>query len=55
MSTARALLGQAVKATAAAADVVRRPPPGLVVLIYHRVGAGTGAGHLVLAYEVARR
>ncbi len=43
MATARILLGQAVKATAAAVDLVRRPPPGLVVLIYHRVGAGTGA------------
>jgi peptidoglycan/xylan/chitin deacetylase (PgdA/CDA1 family) len=30
-----------VKATAAAADVVRRPPTGLVVLIYHRVGRRT--------------
>ncbi len=28
----------AVKTTAAAVDVVFRPPPGLVVLIYHRVG-----------------
>jgi peptidoglycan/xylan/chitin deacetylase (PgdA/CDA1 family) len=27
-----------VKALAAGADVVRPPPPGLVVLIYHRVG-----------------
>jgi peptidoglycan/xylan/chitin deacetylase (PgdA/CDA1 family) len=30
-----------VKACAAAADVVRRPPNGLVVLIYHRVGRRT--------------
>jgi peptidoglycan/xylan/chitin deacetylase (PgdA/CDA1 family) len=29
---------QVLKATAAAADVLRAPPPGLVVLIYHRVG-----------------
>jgi peptidoglycan/xylan/chitin deacetylase (PgdA/CDA1 family) len=29
-----------VKAVAAAADVLRRPPGGLVVLIYHRVGRG---------------
>jgi peptidoglycan/xylan/chitin deacetylase (PgdA/CDA1 family) len=43
MGSARRLLGQAVKATAAAADSVRRPPPGIVVLIYHRIGAGTGA------------
>jgi peptidoglycan/xylan/chitin deacetylase (PgdA/CDA1 family) len=27
-----------VKALAACADVMRRPPPGLVVLLYHRVG-----------------
>ncbi len=31
----------AVKASAAAADLVRRPPAGLVVLIYHRVGRRT--------------
>jgi peptidoglycan/xylan/chitin deacetylase (PgdA/CDA1 family) len=31
----------AVKATAAAVDTVHRPPPGLVVLIYHRVGRRT--------------
>ena len=43
MSTARRLLGQAVKVTAAAADTLRRPPLGVVVLIYHRVGAGTDA------------
>jgi peptidoglycan/xylan/chitin deacetylase (PgdA/CDA1 family) len=30
-----------VKGAAVAADVVRRPADGLVVLIYHRVGAGT--------------
>ena len=30
-----------VKGAAAAIDVVRRPPPGLVVLIYHRVGRRT--------------
>ncbi len=29
---------QLVKAAAAGIDVVHRPPPGLVVLIYHRVG-----------------
>ena len=34
MSLAR----RALKVTAAAVDTVRRPPPGLVVLIYHRVG-----------------
>ncbi|MFM8303778.1 MAG: polysaccharide deacetylase family protein [Actinomycetota bacterium] len=31
----------AVKTAAAAADVLRRPPAGLVVLIYHRVGRRT--------------
>jgi peptidoglycan/xylan/chitin deacetylase (PgdA/CDA1 family) len=31
-----------VKASAAAADRVRRPPRGVVALIYHRVGAGSG-------------
>ena len=30
-----------MKATSAAADVMRRPPSGLVVLIYHRVGRKT--------------
>jgi peptidoglycan/xylan/chitin deacetylase (PgdA/CDA1 family) len=40
---ARRLLQRAVKATAVAADVVRRPTPGVVVLIYHRVGGGTGS------------
>jgi peptidoglycan/xylan/chitin deacetylase (PgdA/CDA1 family) len=38
----RALRG-AVKATAAAADFVRRPPTGVVVLLYHRVGARSGS------------
>jgi peptidoglycan/xylan/chitin deacetylase (PgdA/CDA1 family) len=40
-SGARRGLGTAVKATAAAADLVRRPAPGVVVLIYHRVGRRT--------------
>jgi peptidoglycan/xylan/chitin deacetylase (PgdA/CDA1 family) len=40
-SVARRGLGTAVKATAAAADLVRRPAPGVVVLIYHRVGRRT--------------
>ena len=31
-----------MKVTAAGADALRRPAPGLVVLIYHRVGGGTG-------------
>src|SRR5438445_8210720 len=37
-AVASGLVGSAVKAAAAALDRVRRPPPGLVVLIYHRVG-----------------
>lgn len=39
---ARAVALHALKAAAAAADVVRRPDPGVVVLIYHRVGTGAG-------------
>jgi peptidoglycan/xylan/chitin deacetylase (PgdA/CDA1 family) len=31
----------AIKVTSAAVDTVRRPAPGLVVLIYHRVGRST--------------
>ncbi len=34
----RTALAHGVKAASAAVDVVRRPPRGLVVLIYHRVG-----------------
>jgi peptidoglycan/xylan/chitin deacetylase (PgdA/CDA1 family) len=40
---ARQLLQRAVKSAAVAADRVRPPAEGLVVLIYHRVGAGTGS------------
>lgn len=32
----------AVKTTAAMVDEVRRPQPGITILIYHRVGAGNG-------------
>jgi len=32
----------ALKPVAAAADVIRAPAPGVTVLIYHRVGAGSG-------------
>lgn len=32
----------AVKWTAAGVDLLRRPAPGIVVLIYHRVGSGSG-------------
>lgn len=39
---AKQLLQGAVKASSAVADVVRRPAPGVVVLIYHRVGGGSG-------------
>lgn len=39
---ARGLVGRAVKSSAAAVDRVRAPRPGVVVLIYHRVGAGSG-------------
>jgi peptidoglycan/xylan/chitin deacetylase (PgdA/CDA1 family) len=50
-SSARRGLGAAVKATAAAADLVRRPAPGVVVLIYHRVGRRTSS-NVDLAREV---
>ncbi len=50
-SSARRGLGTAVKATAAAADLVRRPSPGVVVLIYHRVGQRT-TSNVDLAREV---
>ena len=36
------LLRRAVKPAAGAVDVVRRRAPGVVVLIYHRVGGGSG-------------
>jgi peptidoglycan/xylan/chitin deacetylase (PgdA/CDA1 family) len=39
---ARRALGQLVKATAAAADTVARPAGGVVALLYHRVGGGSG-------------
>jgi peptidoglycan/xylan/chitin deacetylase (PgdA/CDA1 family) len=39
---ARGLVGRALKTSAAAVDRVRSPRPGVVVLIYHRVGAGSG-------------
>ena len=35
------MLGAAVKAAAAAVDVVVRPPPGITVLAFHRVEGGT--------------
>jgi peptidoglycan/xylan/chitin deacetylase (PgdA/CDA1 family) len=33
---------QTIKAVASVGDVVVRPAPGITILIYHRVGAGTG-------------
>ena len=38
----RAALAHGVKAASAAVDTVRRPPRGLVALIYHRVGDASG-------------
>ncbi len=37
------LVRAALKSTAAAADRVRRPAPGVTVLLYHRVGAGSAS------------
>jgi peptidoglycan/xylan/chitin deacetylase (PgdA/CDA1 family) len=42
MAGPKAVFQQAVKASSAALDVVRGPAPGVVVLIYHRVGSGSG-------------
>jgi peptidoglycan/xylan/chitin deacetylase (PgdA/CDA1 family) len=41
MAAARAASQAAVKATSVLADQVWRPPPGVVILLYHRVGART--------------
>ena len=43
MRPPRQLLQETVKRTAGALDVVRRPADGVVVLIYHRVGGGSGS------------
>ncbi|HEX2381695.1 MAG TPA: polysaccharide deacetylase family protein [Acidimicrobiales bacterium] len=40
-STAERGLRATVKVVAGAADLVRRPASGVVILLYHRVGAGT--------------
>jgi peptidoglycan/xylan/chitin deacetylase (PgdA/CDA1 family) len=40
--SASPLVRRLVKSAAAAADTVRRPGSGVVVLIYHRVGGGSG-------------
>lgn len=42
MPAATSLVRAAVKSAAAAVDTVRRPGTGVVVLIYHRVGGGSG-------------
>src|SRR5690606_24689932 len=41
-TTVRSLAGAAIKRVAAGADLLRRTPTGVTILIYHRVGAGTG-------------
>jgi peptidoglycan/xylan/chitin deacetylase (PgdA/CDA1 family) len=40
-ATFRRVAAQAVKVAAVGVDVVRRPPAGVVILLYHRVGATT--------------
>lgn len=42
MPSARQLAQQVVKRSAAALDLLHRPPPGVVVLIYHRIGGASG-------------
>jgi peptidoglycan/xylan/chitin deacetylase (PgdA/CDA1 family) len=42
MADGRSLALRTIKTLAAAGDRVRRPPAGVVVLIYHRVGGGSG-------------
>lgn len=42
MADGRSLALRAIKTVAAAGDRVRPPSPGVVVLIYHRVGGGSG-------------
>lgn len=51
----RALVTRAVKRTAAAASRVRVPDPGVVVLIYHRVGGGSGLELDVSVHEFAEQ
>jgi peptidoglycan/xylan/chitin deacetylase (PgdA/CDA1 family) len=43
MADARSLTLRTIKNVAAAVDRVRHPPAGVVVLIYHRVGGGSGS------------
>ncbi|MFM7068220.1 MAG: polysaccharide deacetylase family protein, partial [Actinomycetes bacterium] len=47
-------LRSALKQTAALADLVAAPPAGITILIYHRVGSGSG-GQMDLAPEVFER
>ena len=42
MPSAKRIAQRAVKDAATALDAVRRPPAGVVVLIYHRVGGASG-------------
>jgi peptidoglycan/xylan/chitin deacetylase (PgdA/CDA1 family) len=42
VSVPKRALQRAVKVSAVAADRVRRPQSGVVVLVYHRIGGGTG-------------
>ena len=41
-ATVRSLAGGAIKRVAAGADVLRRAAGGVTILVYHRVGLGTG-------------
>lgn len=41
MGSGRGALRRAVKSTASVVDIVSRPRPGVVVLVYHRVGGGS--------------
>ncbi len=50
----RRFLAQGMKAASAGVDLVKRPAPGVVVLIYHRVGAGSSL-EMELAAEVFDR
>jgi peptidoglycan/xylan/chitin deacetylase (PgdA/CDA1 family) len=51
-ATVRRTLQRGVKSLAVAADRVRRPRPGVVVLAYHRVGARTAATEIDLPRAV---
>lgn len=50
-STAVRVARTGIKGASAGWDLVQRPDPGVTILIYHRVGAGTG-GQMDLAPEV---